>query len=429
MSVKWRSSGRFSQAGTKIYSYGFLWHVPGASRHLSFEAAAGWHFPLKRTMSNNTMNVFWRILMACTVVQLVRQLLGPTAAVFVIAAGALVIGTAAVMHYRSGWAVAAAKVALLRSWIQFVHQLTSAPLPAASAVSAATETHWAKLLQRWSQHALDMKQQILGQDRAIDAVMLALRNRLVVRLTAEAADVRPLGIFVLRGAPGSGRRTLACACGRLLDAAEVREFDCGEPTNDQQLATALFGDGGLFCQAGSNRTRIVVIRHFEQAGPRTVSQFARYFRPDGCLSAPWLRNAALFLTIDDLDGHWSADEGGCSAAELAASVTVECNFASLGTTTIAQVAARLLEEECRRFGLALDYVEPQLLMTLVSTFSRDQGFRLLAARVAQMLREPIARALSYDCKRLSLTQELFVPYLENFNHDQSIGFPDRSCRT
>lgn len=128
-----------------------------------------------------------------------------------------------------------------------------------------------------------LKDRIIGQDEAVDAVISALKRS----LAGLGDDHRPIGIFLLAGASGVGKTHLAKSVHQyLFSDHEIIRIDCGEYRERHQAVSLLgapksyvgYEDGSVFAKkVRAAPNSVILLDEVEKAHPEFWNVFLRIF--------------------------------------------------------------------------------------------------------------------------------------------------------
>ncbi len=283
--------------------------------------------------------------------------------------------------------------------------------------------------------AAKLKDSIYGQDSAIDQIVASLRGKILLRSRSPASGrYTPLGIYLLVGPGGIGKRLLARSLGmRLFREGVVSELNLRDYASDTEAESALFGtavqEGHLLQPVRQRPYQMLILDDLEATGPR-VRERLRQLLQSGVCTNPHTRSIVSFehtvvvLTVSrgvpGLDSESTATmppalRASSTADWLTSDLGLEPTFLSCLHETIvcrppdeltkARVIAALMQQECRRFDLVLDYVEAEILAEEVAAYSDQHGFQLSKSRVARRLQTTILRAAENDVKGVVLSDK------------------------
>ena len=89
-------------------------------------------------------------------------------------------------------------------------------------------------------------------------------------------------------------------------------------------------------------------------------------------------------------------------SELLYGCTEILHCAPPGDLPKAEIVAMLLKRETAKHGLTLSFVAPEIILSLVTQITIENGLSLMPDRIQRLLRKPLLQAVADDCKKLSL---------------------------
>lgn len=272
---------------------------------------------------------------------------------------------------------------------------------------------------------------VFGHDAAISAIMRHLEQSVQLRgRSLGGVNQPPLGIFTLVGGPGIGKRLLASGIGGMLfrncPVTVINLSDFSDDGGTSRLLGAAGQEGVLVQAVRRQPCHTLVLENVENASPQLVVQLQTILREGHTISSlgaavVGFGNCVFFFTStaagsDQLLSTLHRDElvervvsaTNCSPHLLA--ISTECvGFDPPNDETKAKVVAQLMTEECQKYRVQLDYVEPEVLAKEVKRFNPATGFEAVKLRVARCIRGPVHLAASQGLESLVLTQDLLVP--------------------
>jgi hypothetical protein len=252
-----------------------------------------------------------------------------------------------------------------------------------------------------------IQQRLFGMNRIIDMVMLqAQRNVKMREKSAVTTALPPLGLFLFVGRQGLGKKTLGLEIGRRLYRGDsVASLDVGQP--DATLEP-------IIASAATNPYQTFVIENIDRASPRVQTELLTIVagQPLSTSSGARVsfRHCVFFLLIHrDPRGMEeaviSSERGGFTvAAERLASDTSLDNMLAQGlhgvipfrlpdVTAQAEAVALIMENECRKYQLALGSISPAILAREVQEVSTAGSFTAAPIRVSRILSRAIHDAM------------------------------------
>jgi hypothetical protein len=265
-----------------------------------------------------------------------------------------------------------------------------------------------------------LRRVIRGHDAAIAEVFAHLQKNTLLRAKRRSlAGAGPLGAFLLAGADGLGKRSLAVRLGRLLyPKGGLFVLDLAE-CQDPGSVAALFGggrEGSLVAAVKARPYHTLVLENVEMAAPRLLDRLRQVLASGVCTddsngsTVGFQRCVFAFTTtkcVEQLEalrrggashdawhraaGEVLASEAGLPVPLLALTHAI-CCLEQPTEMTRAEVVALLMQRECKNYNIALEYVAPEVLAREVAAVSPAHGFALTPGRVSKLLRAPLLRA-------------------------------------
>ncbi len=348
-------------------------------------------------------------------------------AVLVSVAGVLSVTIYSLRHER-----AAAARWYQRSWTRFwfagVCRLSSQQLPNDVALDGSSSVLQLRTSEDFVWCGRKLKEVVFGHDAAIDSIIDHLETSVRLRgYRTVGQELAPLGVFLLAGANGTGKRWLATSLGqRLFRSTELLALNM-TAYGDDQAAVRLFGtaqQAGVLSQSLRQQPCLtIVLENIEAAHPVVLTALQdalqHGLQTHGAGSDVSLQSTLLFLATslapDDgtLDRPLDRDElieflqqsANCPKSVLN-SLTDCLHLRSLPDVEKAKVMIQLMTEECQKYGLKLEYVEPEVVLHEVDQYSPELGFEHSRLRLARWMRSLIHRATEDRLDCLVLTERL-----------------------
>jgi len=352
---------------------------------------------------------------------------GTMVTTIVVGVAGLVSWTIYVLRHDRGAAASWFARSWTQPWFKLVCQLSQQQLPNDIAVDGSSSALQLKSSDDFVWCARKLKESVFGHDSAVDAMLKHLQT--TVRLRAHRStsnEGSPLGTFLFVGENGIGKKWLAANVGqRLFRSTEVLALSMSNYA-DEHAVDRLFGtdlqEGLLVMALRRQPCLTVVLEDIESAHPavhetlRSVMQHGLHTRRG---SDVLFENALLICTTcvtPDAVNHdkvWGRDElidflgqaANCSRTMLS-SLTDCLHLKPLGDLEKAQVMIQLMTEECSKYGLKLEYVDPEVVFAEVEEFSPELGFEHSQQRVVRWLRNVIHEAKATGAQSLVLTERL-----------------------
>jgi ATP-dependent Clp protease ATP-binding subunit ClpA len=249
----------------------------------------------------------------------------------------------------------------------------------------------------------------------IDQIFNHLRDHVAIRTgkpTAEGSP-RPLGVFLLVGSEGVGKRYLTtCLCEQLWVKGILITLDLAEevPDHTTEMLAAL----------SANPCATVLLENVDRATGRTLDRLTRILadgrgRDPSSGAVIELGNALIVMTStrgiaafkEQSEDNTSSIQERLAAETpmdhpLLAQFDVIAACRRLDAWTRAEVVALIMKRECRRHGLELGYVAPEFLTREVAAINDAHGMALIPPRIARLLRVPLTKAVNAGITHLDL---------------------------
>ena len=270
-----------------------------------------------------------------------------------------------------------------------------------------------------------LKEVVRGHDAAIKRILDALEKKVVLRMRGgNAGGHAPLGVFVLVGPSGFGKRFLAHQLGRLVYRRRtVLHLDLAEHPDGSPALASLFGcdpmsPGRLVAAVKLDPHQTVVLDNVEAAAPEVLDRLARILalgqRSTDPTAPPVSFRHCVFVLVCSAcpSALWQdtgVDPGGTVSDDPRAIAALLATETPLGPQIIAradevlvlrplemlaraEVVALLMERYCVKNKLALGYVAPEIIAELVASVSDAHGFSYVSTQVGKRLLDPLVSA-------------------------------------
>jgi ATP-dependent Clp protease ATP-binding subunit ClpA len=280
-----------------------------------------------------------------------------------------------------------------------------------------------------------LKERLFGHDRVIDALVDRLRENVILRQRSPKSVTAPVGVFLLAGSEGIGKRTMAHRLARLLyREGHVTTLRIDDYRNDEMAIPALFGgtgqEGHLLGPVKRKPFQTMVLENIEAAGPKLAERLQAIFARGSCTDPA---NGAIVSFVHCLfiltttkvppgidSGKLDSLPSGRRHEFLVDALSVETGlgkpllgipqeilfFNPPNEMTRARVVTQMMRDECAKYGIRLDYVDPEIIAEEVAAWSATYGFQLSESRIAKQLRQPIVQTSQHNLDALVLTREM-----------------------
>lgn len=280
--------------------------------------------------------------------------------------------------------------------------------------------------------AEDLLYAVRGHEAGIRQVVSHVEQSLLLRLRTQKAEVLPpLGVFLLIGPPGVGKRFFATQfAAKLLTRQGILILDGAEFKEPAAGLASLFGTaqqaGKLIAAVRGNPQHAIIIERADEMSPRVLDEFRQVFGTGQCADEAgrpvhFRDTIFLLLTTRSCTAMESVAEKELSGegrrAVIREALTSETNFdpafiahisefayfAKPDAWTKAEVVVSLMQRECQKYDVCLDYVEPEVIADEVGRISDGLGFDPVKPRVRQLLRGELADAARHQRRRVTVT--------------------------
>jgi ATP-dependent Clp protease ATP-binding subunit ClpC len=296
------------------------------------------------------------------------------------------------------------------------HRARVLPEDIAEVVARWTGIPVSKLLKsdaaRLTQMEVHLHRRVVGQDAAVQAVAVALRNA----LSGLADPGRPIGSFMFVGPSGVGKTLLARALAEFMFATEdaIVRLDMSE-FMEREAVTRLIGapPGYVGYEQGGQLTEVVRRRPYAlllldeiEKAHRDVLNLLLQVMDEGRLTdgrgrTVDFRNVILIMTsnLGGTDGDGDNHEAAVRAhfrSEFVNRLDDIVEFESLTPAQLEQIARVEIDEivqRAARVGVALTVTARALDLVLASGHAPEDGARPLRRVVTRDLLGPVSQAL------------------------------------
>jgi len=276
---------------------------------------------------------------------------------------------------------------------------------------------------------------VIGHDRIIDELMSHLQSQVLLRGNKRNGDDRlPLGVYLLIGDEGIGKRFMAKLIGRGIYCGNaVSEFNMADFANDSTAVNSFLGNEGrtgVFLQSIRKKPyQTIILDSFDLTAPRLMEALGKLLKAGGAIDPKTrqpisFQHVIFFLVMSGSSERAVATQmkleqgqGSLGVAEFLASegilgtnilAAIDSLFVVHPLTAMqkAEVILQLMRLECRKYDIALDRVSPDILAEHVRLIDRAHGFSLAKPRVQQMLRDSLVQAVKAERPRISIERTI-----------------------
>ncbi|HLK65502.1 MAG TPA: hypothetical protein VKU19_18825 [Bryobacteraceae bacterium] len=261
----------------------------------------------------------------------------------------------------------------------------------------------------FSSATAEIKDVVCGHDRVIDILMDQIKTNVQLRDRASQISMPPLGVFVLAGKPGLGKKYLAIEIGyRLYKGSSVSILDVSDPAAGGRL---------LVEEARSNPFTTFILENFQSCPPATQEELLSIVAGAPQVDAKTgakvsFRHCFFFLMVHrDAQGMAMPERIGAGATghtvvldslgeamhidkRLGWSIHGIYPFVLPPPLEQAAVVAEIMHQECRKYNLTLGRVDPAILAREVQVISQNGGFEITPSRVAKIMSARLAAAVA-----------------------------------
>jgi hypothetical protein len=265
-----------------------------------------------------------------------------------------------------------------------------------------------------------LKQSTIGHDEAIDGILAQLYRNVQLRdSSSRDVSLPPLGVFLLVGRAGLGKRRVASAISRLLyRSGAVVTIDLAEDPAATDLLPAV----------KANPYSGVILENLTSASPQTMASLRSLVAGAPLIETSTgakvsFRHCVFFLLIHSdasaLPKQQRASGPGTGQTVMVGALKSTLNldeqlaWALHGSYPFllppqidqARVIALLMQEECSKYGLRLGRVDPVYLAREVEVTAAQGGFQLAPSRIRKILHDRILAARESGSEYIELSDE------------------------
>jgi hypothetical protein len=253
-----------------------------------------------------------------------------------------------------------------------------------------------------------LKEVVRGHNDVIDALLDQMRLNVQLRdNTAAQVSLPPIGVFVLMGKPGLGKKLLATEVGyKLYKGSSVSLLDVSDP--------AVRG-GLLISEARSNPFTTFVLENFQNCSSAMQEDLLSIVSGAPQVDAKTgskvsFRNCFFFLLVhrdaSAMDRPQKKSTAGTGQTvvvgalgeammmdkRLAWSLHGTYPFVLPPPMVQAEVVASIIQQECKKYNITQGKVDPTILAREVQVISGQGNFEITPSRVAKIMHNRLAAA-------------------------------------
>ena len=254
-----------------------------------------------------------------------------------------------------------------------------------------------------------LKDAIKGHNDVIEALMDQMRRNVQLReSTSSQVSLPPLGVFVLVGKPGLGKKSLAVELGyRLYKGSSVSIVDVSDPGVTGSL---------LVGEARANPFSTFILENFHNCSKQLqedlLSILAGAPQVDSKTgSKVSFRHCFFFLLVQrDAEGIQRPRRGqsGTGQTVVVESLNATMDIDKRLSWSVhgiypfilppplqqAEVVAQIMQVECKKYNIAIGQIDPAILAREVKEISAHGGFEITPPRVIKILNERLLAAVA-----------------------------------
>jgi len=266
-----------------------------------------------------------------------------------------------------------------------------------------------------------VKEVIRGHNDVVEALMDQLRRNVQLRENSSTqVSLPPIGVFVLAGKPGLGKKSLAVEVGyQLYAGSSVSILDVSDPAARGSL---------LISEAMGNPYTTFVLENFHAAAAATQEDLLSIFAGAPQVDAKSgskvsFRHCFFFLLVhrdaSGMERPTKKSAGGTGHTmvvdSLGQAMTLDKRLAwSLHgiypfilppPLQQAEVVAQIIQQECKKYNLSLGRVDAAILAREVQVISSHGGFEITPSRISKIMHNRLAEAVVAKEQLIDLGEE------------------------
>jgi hypothetical protein len=266
-----------------------------------------------------------------------------------------------------------------------------------------------------------IKEVVCGHNDVVEVLMDQIKRNVQLRDSSSAqVSLPPLGVFLLVGKPGLGKKYLAVDVGyRLYKGSSVSILDVSDPAARGSLliSEALSNPFTTFvlenfhnCPAATQEDLLSIVSGATQIDSKTGAKvsfrhcffFLLVHRDAAAMERPSRKAAAgtgHTMVIDSVGEAMSLDK------RLGWSLHGIYPFVLPQPLQQAEVVAGIMQQECKKYNMTLGRVDPAILAREVAVISSHGGFEITPSRITKIMSNRLSAAVANKEQLIDLEEE------------------------
>lgn len=266
-----------------------------------------------------------------------------------------------------------------------------------------------------------IKEVVCGHNDVVEVLMDQIKRNVQLRDSSSSqVSLPPLGIFLLVGKPGLGKKYLAVEIGyRLYKGSSVSVLDVSDPAARGSLliSEALSNPFTTFvlenfhnCPAATQEDLLSIVSGATQIDSKTGAKvsfrhcffFLLVHRDAQGMERPNRKTAGgtgHTIVVDSLGEAMSLDK------RLGWALHGIYPFVLPALLQQAEVVAGIMQQECKKYNMTLGRVDPAILAREVSVISSHGGFEITPARITKIMSNRLAAAVANKEQLIDMEEE------------------------